>query len=143
MFTGIKFASIYVMPASRKKILIIDDKGFCRICSAILKVVGSGMETCTYTMPGSKNPLPTLDHNKIGLIITSYPNSHFMLPEIKKSRIPFIILSDNIDKKLMSVLKGLTNSYCLIKPIDYRKFRELVTDIMNGNSAAKKGFSIV
>jgi len=44
---------------------------------------------------------------------------------------------------LMSILKGLTNSYCMIKPIDYQKFRELVTEIMNGYSAAKKGFSIV
>ena len=132
-----------VMPASRKKILIIDDRGFCRICSALLKVVGFGMETCTYTMTSSKNPLQRLDHNKIGLIITSYPYSHFMLHEIKKSRIPFIVLSDNIDKKLMSILKGLTNSYCMIKPIDYQKFRELVTEIMNGYSAPKKGFSIV
>jgi len=115
------------MPASRKKILIIDDRGFCRICSALLKVVGFSMETCTYTMTSSKNPLSRLDHNKIGLIITSYPYSHFMLHKIKKSRIPFIVLSDSIDKKLMSILKGLTNSYCMIKPIDYQKFRELVT----------------
>jgi hypothetical protein len=143
LLIGIKFASIYVMPAIRKKILLIDDKGFCRICSAFLKVVGFGMETCTYTMTGCKNPLPSLDHNKIGLIITSYPYSHFILQEIKKSRIPFIILSDNIDNKLMSMLKGFTNSYCMIKPIDYQKFRELVTDIMNGHSTAKKGFSIV
>jgi len=66
-----------------------------------------------------------------------------MLHKIKKSRIPFIVLSDSIDKKLMSILKGLTNSYCMIKPIDYQKFRELVTEIMNGYSAAKKGFLIV
>lgn len=131
------------MPASKKKILIIDDRGFCRICSALLKIVGFSMETCTYTMTGGKNPLQRLDHNKIGLIITSYPYSHFMLQEIKKSRIPFIVLSDNIDKKLMRILKGLNNSYCMIKPIDYQKFRELVTEIMNGYSAAKKGFSIV
>ncbi len=131
------------MPVSRKKILIIDDKGFCRICCALLRVVGYGMETCAYTMTGGKNPLPSLDHNKIGLIITSYPYSHFILQEIKKSGIPFIILSDNIDNKLISMLKGFTDSYCMIKPIDYRKFRELVTDIMNGQSAAKKGFSIV
>lgn len=131
------------MPASKKKILIIDDRGFCRICSALLKIVGFSMETCTYTMTSGKNPLQRLDHNKIGLIITSYPYSHFMLQEIKKSRIPFIVLSDNIDKKLMRILKGLNNSYCMIKPIDYQKFRELVTEIMNGYSAAKKGFSIV
>jgi hypothetical protein len=131
------------MPASRKKILIIDDRGFCRIASALLKVVGFSIETCTYTMTSSKNPLPSLDHKKIGLIITSYPYSHFMLREIKNSGIPFIVLSDNIDKKLMRILKGLSNSYCMIKPIDYQKFRELVTEIMNGYSAAKKGFSIV
>jgi len=131
------------MPASRKKILIIDESGFCRVCSALLKVVGFGMATCTYTMRGSKNPLPSLDHDKIGLIITSYPYSLFVLQEIRRSRIPFIILSDNIDSKLISMLKGLTNSYCMIKPIDFQKLRELVTDIMNGHSSAKKGFSIV
>jgi hypothetical protein len=130
------------MPTS-KKILIIDDRGFCRICSALLKVVGFRMETCTYAMTGKKNPLPSLDHNKIGLIITSYPFSQFMLGRIKKSEIPFIVLSDNIDMKLIDILKGLTNSYCMIKPIDYQKFRELVTEIMHGYSAAKKGFSIV
>lgn len=123
--------------------MIIDESGFCRVCCALLKVAGFGMKTCTYNMKGSNNPLPSLDQNKIGLIVTSYPYSHFVLNEIKKSRIPFIILSDNIDSRLISMLKGLANSYCMIKPIDYQKFRELVTEIMNGGSVAKKGFSIV
>ena len=131
------------MPASRNKILIIDNKGFCRICYALLKVVGYGMETCTYTMTNGKNLLSRIKDKKIGLIVTSYPYSHFLLPDIKKSRIPIIILSDNIDRRLMSALAGLSNSYCMIKPIDYQKFRGLVVQIMDGYSGAKKGFSIV
>ena len=43
----------------------------------------------------------------------------------------------------MSALAGLSNSYCMIKPIDYQKFRGLVMQIMGGYSSAKKGFSIV
>lgn len=140
---GIKFANYHVMPSSRKKILIIDDKCFCRICCALLKVVGYGIETCTYTTIDSKDLLPRINNKKIGLIVTSYPSSHFLLSDIKKSRIPFIILSDSIDKRLMSALAGLSNSYCMIKPIDYQKFRDLVTQIMDNYSDAKKGFSIV
>jgi hypothetical protein len=75
------------MPASWKKILIIDNKGFCRTSYALLKVVGYGMETCTYTMTNGKNMLSRIKDKKIGLIVMSYPYSHFLLPDIKKSRI--------------------------------------------------------
>jgi len=94
-------------------------------------------------MTNGKNLLSRIKDKKIGLIVTSYPYSHFLLPDIKKSRIPFIILSDSLDKRLMSALAGLSNSYCMIKPIDYQKFRGLVMQIMDGYSGAKKGFSIV
>jgi hypothetical protein len=140
---GIKFAYYHSMPTCGKRILIIDNKGFCNICYALLKVVGYGMETSTYTMTNGKNLLSRLNNKKIGLIVTSYPYSHFLLPDMKKSGIPFIILSDSIDNTLMRALAGLSNSYCMIKPIDYQKFRGLVMQIMDGYSDAKKGFSIV
>jgi hypothetical protein len=140
---GIKFAYYNAMSASRKKILIIDNRGFCRICYALLEVVGYDMETCIYTITNGKNLLSRLNNKKIGLIVMSYPASHFLLPDIKKSKIPFIILSDSINKRLMSALAGLSNSYCMIKPIDYQKFRDLVKKIMDGYPDAKKGFSIV
>ena len=129
------------MPAKRKKILVIDEKGFCRICSALLKVAGYGMETLTYTK--SNDLSCTFSRDNIGLIITSYPYSHLLLHQARKSNIPFIILTDNIDKNLMSTLNGLSNSYCMIKPIDYKKFRTLVVDIMSGSCTARRGYAIV
>jgi hypothetical protein len=65
------------------------------------------------------------------------------LSEIKKRKIPSFILSDNIDGRLMSVLDGLHNAYCMIKPIDYEKFRALVTQIMGSHFAAKAGYVLV
>jgi hypothetical protein len=129
------------MPARRKKILVIDEKGFCRICSALLKVAGYGMETLTYT---DNNDLSSrLSHDNIGLIITSYPYGHLLLHQVRKSNIPFIILTDNIDKNLMSTLDGLSNSYCMIKPIDYKKFRTLVMEIMSGYCTDRRGYAVV
>jgi hypothetical protein len=90
-------------------------------------------------MTNGKNLLSRIKDKKTGLIVTSYPYTHFLLPDIKNSGIPIIILSDNIDKRLMSALAGLSNSYCMIKPIDYQKFGGLVMQY----SGAKKGFSIV
>jgi hypothetical protein len=134
--------TIYIaMPSRRKKILVIDEKGFCRVCSAILKIAGYGMETLTN--PHGDDLSIKLCRDNIGLIITSYPYGHLLLQQVRKSAIPFIILTDNIDKDLMSTLNGLSNSYCMIKPIDYRKFRKLVMEIMSGYYTARGGYAIV
>jgi hypothetical protein len=65
------------------------------------------------------------------------------LNEIKKRKIPSFILSDNVDGRLMSVLDGLYNAYCMIKPIDYVKFRALVIQIMGSHFAARAGYVLV
>ena len=120
---------------------MIDEKGFCRICSALLKVAGYGMETLIY--PNSNDLSSKLGLNNIGLIITSYPYGHQLLHQVRTSNIPFIILTDNIDKNLINTLNGLSNSYCMIKPIDYKKFRTLVVEIMSGYCSARRGYAIV
>jgi hypothetical protein len=129
------------MPSRRKKILVIDEKGFCRVCSALLKIAGHGMEILSD--PRSDDLSIKLCHDNIGLIITSYPYAHLLLQQVKKNAIPFIILTDNIDKDLMITLNGLSNSYCMIKPIDYRKFRKLVAEIMSGYCTTRRGYAIV
>src|SRR3990172_1707826 len=101
-----------VMPAAGKKILIIDEEGFGRICAALLEPMGYGIETFTHTI----NLSSRLKQNDIGLIITSYPYGRSLVNEIKKRKIPSFILSDNVDGRLMSVLDGLYNAYCMIKP---------------------------
>ncbi len=130
------------MPAGGKKILIIDEEGFCRICSALLEAAGYGIETLPHPMTNSEKLSSRLDQN-IGLIITSFLHDDYLMKEIKKRRVPSLILSTNIDKKLMRILDSLHSSYCMIKPIDYDKFRSLVQIVMSGNLEAQKGFSIV
>jgi hypothetical protein len=131
------------MPARRKKILIIDEEGFCRICSALLETIGYGIETLTHSMTTGERLSLRLSRKDIGLIITSYPYGNLLLNEIKKRKIPSFILSDTVDGKLMSVLDGLHSSYCMIKPLDYEKFRTAVKEMMSGNFSAQAGYLLV
>jgi len=130
------------MPLVGKKILIIDEDRFCRICSALLEAAGYGIETFLHPLTNSEKLLSRLDQN-IGLIITSFPYDDLLLKEIKKRKIPSLILSDNIDRRLMRILDSMHSSYCMIKPIDYEKFRSMVQIVMSGNFIAQEGFSIV
>ena len=125
------------------KILIIDEEGFCRICSAILEAVGYGIETLSTAMTSNATLSSRLKKNDIGLIITSYPHSVSLLKEIRKRKIPSFVLSDKVDEELMAELDGLHNSFCMIKPIDYGKFRTMVKQLMDSHQTTKAGYSIV
>ncbi len=130
------------MPAGNKKIFIIDEAGFSRICSAILEIIGYGTDTVSHL--NDMNDLPTkLNNDNVDLIVTSYPYGAFLFDEIKKRNIPTIILSDNIDGKLISILDDFNNSYCMIKPLDYDKFKVLVKQVISGEVTAQGGYSIV
>lgn len=122
-----------------KKILIIDEDGFSRICSAILEFSGYGV-----SMAGDlKNLVANLKKDEVGLVITSYPYGSYSLEEIKKRNIPLIILSDKIDEQLMKILNDFQNSCCMIKPIDYDRFRAIVNDLMTGKADFQEGYNIV
>lgn len=120
-----------------KRILIIDESGFSRVCSALLEFEGYGAETVT----GVEDLGNWLDD--LGLIITSYPYGSFLFSELGKMEIPVIILSDHINRDLITVLEGFKNSYCMIKPLDYQKFRSLVRQVMGGANEALGGYNIV
>ncbi len=127
------------MPVSDKKILIIDEHRFSRICSAILETAGYGTDMISYA-----RDLPSkLNDNEWGLVVTSYPYGAFFFEEIKKKNIPTIILSDNIDGRLINILNNFNNSYCMIKPLDYDKFKTLVSQVISGDLTAQGGYSIV
>ncbi len=122
-----------------KKIFIIDESSFSRICSALLAQLGYTSEIVPHA-----DKLPSrLTSDKFGLIVTSYPYSLSLFDEIRERRIPTLILSDNIDSSLMEILNEVDNSYCMIKPVDYGKFRCLVQQVMNGELTACGGFNIV
>ncbi len=127
------------MRANMKKILIIDEHRFSRICSAILETIGYGtdMISCAHDLPSK------LNDNEWGLVVTSYPYGVFFFEQIKKKNIPTIILSDNIDGQLINILNNFNNSYCMIKPLDYDKFKALVRQVISGDHIAQGGYSIV
>ncbi len=120
-------------------ILIIDEYGFSKICSAILERVGYETE-----MVSQAGELPSkLNDDAVGLVVTSYPYCTPLFNEIKKRNIPTIILSDDFDEKLIDILNNYGNSFCMIKPIDYDKFKNLVKQVISGDITAQGGYSLV
>jgi len=114
----------------KKKILIVDEAGFSRICSAILEKEGYGTNAiCDVRQIDS-----TINYSDFGLVIMSYPFGALFLEKLKQKRIPTIILSDHMNSELMMTLEHFDKSlsHCMIKPIDYYKFRTLVNQTMRG-----------
>ncbi len=125
---------------AEKSILIIDEAGFSRICSAILESEGYRVEAVT----DGDNLASKLNNEEIVLIITScYPYGILFLEDIKKRNIPVIILSDLINKELINILERFNSSYCMVKPLDYQKFKRLVRKIVNGDLNNHGEYNIV
>ncbi len=113
----------------RKKILIVDEEGFSRICAAILEKEGYGTSAIS-----DVRLLDTeqLNRDDVGLVITSYPYGVSLFEYLKRTGIPTIILSDHMNRDLLMNLEQFdkSQSYCMIKPLDYNKFRTLVNQTM-------------
>lgn len=122
-----------------KKILIIDENRFSRICSAILE--HEGFETEIFE--NSDTRFAKFGNKRFGLIITSYPFGHGLFEEIKKMNIPTIILTDHINRAFINLLEGFNNSYCMVKPLDYQEFQSLVKQIASCEVHEKKGLNIL
>lgn len=123
----------------REKILIIDEAGFSRVCSAILEAEGFCAETVTLQDDG-----PLIGHGGgVGLVITSYPYGSRFFDEIEQFSLPIIVLTDHISRELLAALERFEQSICMIKPLDYPKFKSLVRQFMNGDHAHQGGYSIV
>ena len=122
-----------------KKILIVDENRFSRICSAILEHEGFETEI----LKNGANKLTTVDKKKFALVITSYPLGHFLFEKIKDMNLPTIILTDHINRAFVNLLEGFSNSYCMVKPLDYQEFRSLVKQIASCEVPQKNGFNIL
>lgn len=122
-----------------KRILIVDENGFSRVCAAILESEGYDVEV----VRKSDKLKGKLKGNAFGLIVVSYPYGVSLLEEIRKLNIANIVLTDNIDENLLSNLKCFYNSYCMIKPLDYKKFKDLINEVMSGTMQLQGGCSLV
>ncbi len=115
-----------------KKILILDEERFSRICSAILS--NEGYETCA---PAAEDdPVPLLGNGEFNLIITSYPFGSGIVKRAAGLETPVIVLTDHIDWDLLQALETLKNSCCLLKPLDYQKFKNLVKQLCRTENQA-------
>lgn len=121
---------------NRDKILIIDEAGFSRVCSAILQAEGYRTEAVC------QDP-HKVDTDGIGLVIASYPfGVGFFGGDAGKASLPVIVLIDHISRELLLFLEGLERSLCLMKPLNYDKFLLLVKQFMN-EQVLPGGYSIV
>jgi hypothetical protein len=125
----------------QKNILIIDEERFSRVCSAILGTAGYG--TDVLCQRNRFQLQDKLDEDRVNLIVTSYPYGSFLFSLLKGRNIPTILLSDNVDGDLIDILKNCENVYCMIKPLDYDHFKQLVGKLMSGDLSAQGGYSLV
>jgi hypothetical protein len=122
-----------------RKVLIYDEAGFSRICSAILASEGHG----TDVMDGRDDILQMLNRNEVGVFITSYPYGAFILDEVRKQSFPAIVLYDNLEDKFVDIMLANNNLYCMIKPLDYNKFKSLVRSLLSGEQVSRGEYGIV
>ena len=112
-----------------KKVLIIEESSFSRICSALLQEDGHKTET----LEDIGSLLPKAGDNEFGLLITSYPFCHSLFEKIRNMSLPTIVLTDHLNRSLINFLEGCRDSYCMVTPLDYQKFRSVVKQIVEGD----------
>lgn len=120
----------------KDKILIIDESGFSRVCSAILQAEGYCAEAvCQGAQVESSDG--------VGLVIASYPFGSGFFSDVGKVSLPVIVLTDHISRELLVFLEGLERSLCLMKPLNYDRFLLLVRQFMNDELTLPGGYNIV
>ena len=114
--------------SSAKRILIVDEDGFSKVCSAILNDEGYQ----TRQAISEEEAIRHISTNGISLIVSSYPFAVSFLKSSRLRDIPTIVLSDEFNSDLIEVMKCIKNSICLVKPLDFERFKYIVRGIING-----------
>jgi len=118
-----------------KEILILDESGFSKVCSAILNNEGYQ----TRLVVSSEDAEKQMSGNGISLVVSSFPYAVSFLESNKNNDVPAIILSDELSSDLMEIMKGIKNAVCLVKPLDYERFKYIVHGIINGHLSFSGG----
>lgn len=114
-----------------KKILIIDETSFARICSALLGLKGFEAESLQ-----DLSQFPHLEGLAgFGLVVVSHPYGAGLFEALRAADLPVLVLSDCINDALLNDLKIVKNSYCMVKPLDYEQFNAFVGQVLTGVSA--------
>jgi DNA-binding NtrC family response regulator len=122
-----------------KKVLIIDESSFSRICSALLEEDGHKTEV----LGDIGSLLPKKEDKEFGLVVTSYPFCQSLFEKIRNMSLPTIVLTDHLSRSLINFLEGCSNSYCMVTPLNYQKFRSVVKQIVKGDKPNDDGLNIL
>ncbi len=122
-----------------KEILIVAEEGFSRVCQALLECEGYSPKSVSDAHTFS----PEWHDNKVGLIIVNYPITESFVSELKRKNVFVLILTDHISGDLIETLEILPNSFCMVKPLDYQKFKGVVRKAMEGSFSDRGGYCIV
>lgn len=121
-----------------KKVMIVDEQGFSRICSALLELQGHPAE-CRQ-MPVSVADLHGPD---IGLVVTSFPYGAQVLTLLRAADLPVLVLADSLSDPLLAALKTVRHACCMVKPLDYEKFTSYVRQVLVGGTIESGGYDLV
>lgn len=124
---------------AREEILIIDEERFSRVCSALLAMDGYVPVRYGIDVDGK---FVEINH-KYGLAVMSYPYCSSIVENDIKINVPAIVLSDVINSNLIAFIKKFDSSFCMIKPLDFDKFKSIVSSVMNYKLGKKGVFEIV
>jgi DNA-binding NtrC family response regulator len=114
--------------SSLRKILILDNDCFGKICSAILNEEGFH----TSLACSVEEVVQHASNYNISLIVSNYSHAKSLMKSQLFRDIPKIILTNEFNEELTEAIQSIENTICLVKPLDFERFRYIVCGIMNG-----------
>ena len=80
----------------------------------------------------AKEAVRIVSDDAISLIVSGYSQVQSLLQLRGIHDIPKIVLSDELNNDLIEMMKRIGNSVCLLKPLDFERFKYIVHGIING-----------
>lgn len=121
-----------------KKVLIVDEQGFSRICSALLELQGCRAECRPLSVCAVD-----LHHPDVGLVVTSYPYGEKLLESLGGRELPVLVLADSLSDPLLNTLKQVRHACCMVKPVDYERLTSYVRQVLVGGASEWGGYDLV
>lgn len=122
-----------------KKILVVDEPGFAKVCRALLRLNGFAVETAG---EGENEDLyPVVDG--YDLVITSFPYGAEVVETMREGNVPLLVLADCLSRDLLESVRSVRKSSCLIKPLDFEKFNSVVRRMLGDGDSLAGGYEIV
>jgi hypothetical protein len=109
-----------------KNILVVDEQRFGKICTALVELNGYDSEWAS----GCEDDFYQRDFERYDLVITSYPYGRLTLGSLVGKKVSLLVLSDFACEDLMRAVEDNPNFYCLVKPVDFSCFNNVVGNLI-------------